>query len=252
MSLLPAGRKNNESGKSARRLVNLAGREVAYSLTISHKAKNLRLMVDREKGLEVVIPAYFSTDLVEPILIKKQKWILGKLAYFEQLKQRQNGRRVLYRGREYEVEIRVVKGAAGTVQVEEEKLLLLVPAGAESSAAAVLESWFRAMARLLINQRVRVVNQELNLDFNRVFIRGQKTRWGSCSRLKNLNFNWRLVMAPLQVIDYIVAHELMHLIQPDHSKNFWSLVEGVCPDYKECRKWLKSNGHRLNFWFEPV
>lgn len=250
MSILPASKKNNGSSKSDCRLVNLAGREVAYSLIRTQKAKSLRLMVSNEKGLEVVIPSNFSLDLVEPILNKKQKWILGKLAYFEQLKQQQNERKVLYRGREYEVETRVVKGTAGTVKVEEGKLLLLVPAGAEGSAAAVLEGWFRAMARLLINQRVRVVNKELNLEFNRVFIRGQKTRWGSCSRRKNLNFNWRLVMAPLQVIDYIVAHELLHLIQPDHSQKFWSLVERVCPDYKDCRKWLKTNGHRLKFWFE--
>lgn len=232
-------------------LVNLAGRAVAYSLIRSQKAKNLRLMVGVKNGLEVVVPAKFDLDLVEPILIKKQNWILSKLDYFVRMKeslhlcQQQSGRRVLYRGREYEVETRMVKGAAGTVQVEEGRLLVLVPAEAEGATAAVLEGWYRTMARLLINQRIRVVNQVLNLDFKRVFIRDQKTRWGSCSQRKNLNFNWRLVMAPLQVIDYIVAHELLHLIQPDHSKKFWSLVERICPDYKDCRKWLKTNGHRL-------
>jgi len=236
--------------------VNLAGRAVAYSLIRSQKAKNLRLMVGGENGLEVVVPAKFDLDLVESILIKKQNWILSKLDYYLRIKeslhfyQQQSGCRVLYRGREYEVETRVAKGAAGTVQVEEGRLLVLVPAEAEGATAAVLEGWFRTMARLLINQRVRVVNQVLNLDFKRVFIRDQKTRWGSCSQRKNLNFNWRLVMAPLQVIDYIVAHELLHLIQPDHSKKFWSLVERICPDYKDCRKWLKTNGHRLKFWFE--
>lgn len=237
-------------------LVTLAGRAVSYSLIRSQKAKNLRLVVGIEKGLEVVIPAKFDLNLVEPVLIKKQNWILSKLDYFVQIKEnlhlcRQQGeRRVLYRGREYEVETRVKEGVAGTVQVEEGKLLVLAPAEPESACAAVLENWFKTMARLLINQRVRVVNRALNLEFNSIFIRDQKTRWGSCSQRKNLNFNWRLVMAPLPVIDYIVAHELLHLIQPDHSKKFWSLVERACPDYRDCRKWLKINGHRLKFWFE--
>lgn len=255
--VLLAKKQDQGSGGTSGGLVNLAGRAVAYTLRRSQKAKNLRLEVGGEKGLEVIAPEKFDLNYLEYILIKKQNWILDKLDYFARVKEslhlcrQQSGRRVLYRGREYEVETRVGTGAAGTVEVEEGKLVVVVPAGAEDGSAAVLESWFKTMARLLINQRIRVVNKTLNLGFNRVFIRGQKTRWGSCSRQKNLNFNWRLVMAPLQVIDYVVAHELLHLIQPDHSKKFWTLVERICPDYKDCRKWLKNNGHRLRFWFEP-
>jgi len=103
----------------------------------------------------------------------------------------------------------------------------------------------KKMARLLINQRIRVVNSRLNLTYNKVFIKGQKTRWGSCSHKRNLNFNWRLVMAPLPVLDYIVAHELLHLLELNHSKRFWSLVEETCPDFRELRGWLKKNGPRL-------
>jgi len=248
---MPARKKNQVSGDNAGGSVNLAGKNIAYSLIRSQKAKNLRIMVGGETGLEVVVPAKFDLELVEPVLIKKQNWIISKLDYFLRIKeslhtyQQQSGHRVLYRGREYEVEIVVTKRAAGTVQVEEGKLLVLVPAEAENNCAAVLEGWYKTMARMLINQRIRVVNQVLNLEFNRVAIRGQKTRWGSCSHLGNLNFNWRLVMAPLPVMDYIVAHELLHLVEANHSKKFWSLVENICPDYRDCREWLKKNGHRL-------
>jgi len=248
---MPARKKNQGSGDNAGGSVNLAGKNIAYSLIRSQKAKNLRIIVGGETGLEVVVPAKFDLDLVEPVLIKKQNWIIRKLDYFIRIReslhicQPQSGHRVLYRGREYEVETVVTKKAAGTVQVEEGKLLVLVPAEAEKDCAAVLEGWYRTMARMLINQRIRVVNQELNLEFNRVAIRGQKTRWGSCSHLGNLNFNWRLVMAPLPVMDYIVAHELLHLVEANHSKKFWSLVENICPDYRDCREWLKKNGHRL-------
>ena len=130
-------------------------------------------------------------------------------------------------------------------QVDVDKIVVLLNEGCGKDAAAVLECWMKSMARLLINQRIRVLNSVLKLRYNRVAIRGQKTRWGSCSSLGNLNFNWRLVMAPLPVMDYIVAHELLHLVEPNHSKKFWTLVESVCPDYKNCRDWLKKNGHRL-------
>lgn len=228
--------------------VTLAGRAVAYTVRRSDRAKNLRLQVGLETGLEVIAPKKFDLRDLENILQKKQDWILDKLDHFARvvenrgLHQQQSGRRVLYRGREYEVETIVSPGAAHNVAVEEGKLVVVV---SEGDAGAVLEQWFRSMARLLINQRIRVVNENLNLSFNRVFIKGQKTRWGSCSQRGNLNFNWRLVMAPLPVLDYVVAHELMHLVEPNHSKKFWALVEGVCPDYKAHRAWLRKNGQRL-------
>lgn len=87
--------------------------------------------------------------------------------------------------------------------------------------------------------------EKLNLEYNKVFIKDQKTRWGSCSSQGNLNFNYRLVMAPLPVIDYLVTHELAHLAEMNHSKRFWSLVERVCPEYKKHRQWLKEHGSEL-------
>lgn len=231
--------------------VELAGRTVTCAVRRSGRAKNLRLQVSAEKGLEVIAPQSYDLRDLKNILREKQGWILDKLEHFARLAekksayQQQGGRRVLYRGREYAVETVVVPGAARKVAVEEDKLVVIVPEGAEGEAVAVLEKWFRSMARLLINQRIRVVNGKLNLSFNRVFIKGQKTRWGSCSQQGNLNFNWRLVMAPLPVLDYIVAHELLHLVEPNHSKNFWALVEAICPEYKAHRVWLKKNGPLL-------
>lgn len=229
--------------------VDLGGRAVPYTVRKSKRAKNLRLQVSLEKGLEVVLPQRTVPLELENILREKQGWILNKLDHFNRLAEELSrcrqpaGRRVLYRGREYGVE--TATGAARQVVVEEDRLVVVLPAGVEGEAGMVLEKWFRAMARLLINQRVRVVNGNLNLSYNRVFIKGQKTRWGSCSRQGNLNFNWRLVMAPLPVLDYVVTHELLHLVEPNHSKKFWALVEKACPDYKAHRAWLKENGQRL-------
>jgi predicted metal-dependent hydrolase len=123
--------------------------------------------------------------------------------------------------------------------------VVTVPAGSENEAGAVLEQWLRSAARQIITQRVEIISKALKLSYNRIFIRNQKTRWGSCSQKRNLNFNWRLVMAPPDVLDYIIIHELMHLIELNHSKKFWRLVADVCPDYQIQRAWLRKNGSRL-------
>lgn len=244
--------KNQSSAKEPRRgSINLAGREVAYTVKRSDRARYLRLQVGIETGLEVVLPRRFDLRGLDDILRKKQKWILDKLGYSAPageggpLPGREGGGRVLYCGREYEVETRIRPGAAPNVAAEENKLVVTVPGEAEGAARMVLEQWLRCMAREIFTKRVRDLSKKLNLSYNRVFIKDQKTRWGSCSQQRNLNFNWRLVMASLQVQDYVIAHEIMHLIEPNHSKRFWALVEEICPDYKAHRAWLRKNGRQL-------
>ncbi|MCS7122892.1 MAG: M48 family metallopeptidase, partial [Candidatus Micrarchaeota archaeon] len=84
-----------------------------------------------------------------------------------------------------------------------------------------------------------------NFRYNRVRITNARRRWGSCSSSNNLNFSWRLIMAPLEVIDYVVVHELVHTRIKNHSKAFWRMVEAVMPDYDRQRRWLRENGHML-------
>lgn len=231
--------------------INLDGCVVPYTIRRSNRARHLRLQVSLNScALEVVVPEAFNLVDLKDILRGKKDWILKKmeaadrLAAARQVNQLQ-GSSIFYRGRQYLVETRLEPGSTGAVEVEEDRLVVVVPPGLEGNASAILERWLRQMACLLINQRIRVINEKLKLPINRVFIKGQKTRWGSCSQLKNLNFNWRLVMAPLPVLDYIVAHELAHLAEMNHSKKFWALVEEIYPGYKVHRAWLKKNGRLL-------
>ena len=100
-------------------------------------------------------------------------------------------------------------------------------------------------ARTVIPARVRYYAELIGVDYGRVTVRNQKTRWGSCSTKGNLNFNVALMRAPIEVLDYVVVHELCHRIEMNHSKRFWSEVERVMPDYRVHRKWLKDNGGKL-------
>lgn len=248
MRMLLAGRTASPAGGAWKGSVNLAGREVDYTVRVSSRAKNLRLEVDPEAGLRVVVPQRFNPAGLEEVLRRKQNWILDKLDHFAgaaaSLRLMRRGGRVLFRGLEYQVEVEAGAGQPPVLALGE-KLLVRVPGGAEDQAGAILERWMRRMARLLIEERLEFFGRRLGLAFNRVFIRDQKTRWGSCSTGKNLNFNWRLVMAPPPVMDYIIIHELIHLVEPNHSGRFWTLVAEACPGYGTQRAWLRENGHML-------
>ena len=240
-------------GGDKKGLVKLAGRTVEYIIRVSNRAKYLRLQVGSDTGLVVITPNGFKLDDLENILYKRQNWILDKLDYTAQVVenkkkfQQEKDLRIFYGGVKYEVETRVESRSNPDVVFEDGKMIVIIPEEDRQvfDVRIFLEYWFRYQARLLINERVQILSEKFKLSFNNVFIKDQKTRWGSCSEQKNLNFNWRLVMAPLEVLDYVVVHELMHLLELNHSKKFWALVERVCPDYKAHRDWLKNNGKFL-------
>ena len=108
-----------------------------------------------------------------------------------------------------------------------------------------LEARYKEAARSYIPKRVAYYHAMTGGTYNRISIRDQKTRWGSCSTKGTLSFNWRLMLAPPAVLDYVVVHELCHLTHMNHSKDFWCAVEAVCPDYRNARKWLKEHGSEL-------
>ena len=108
-----------------------------------------------------------------------------------------------------------------------------------------LEAIYRKAAREYFPKRVSHYAHILGVTYGKISIRDQKTRWGSCSSEGNLSFNWRLILAPPDVLDYVVIHELCHRKEMNHSKEFWTLVESLMPDYKERRKWLRENGKNL-------
>ena len=100
----------------------------------------------------------------------------------------------------------------------------------------------RELARQRITRRVEYFAPLVGVTYNRIFIKEQKTRWGSCSSLGNLNFNWKLILLNEELLDYVVVHELAHRIEMNHSPRFWAQVERILPDYRERRKWLKEKG----------
>lgn len=104
---------------------------------------------------------------------------------------------------------------------------------------------YLAAARAIFPERAAYFAAKMGVTYGRITIREQKTRWGSCSSKKNLNFNWKLLRAPKEVLDYVVVHELAHLKEMNHSRKFYQLIENIMPDYREQERWLKENGKYL-------
>ncbi len=117
---------------------------------------------------------------------------------------------------------------------------------AEQKRLRTLEKRYRNTARDIFTKRVAQYHQMTGGNYTSITIRDQKSRWGSCSSRGTLSFNYRLVFAPPKVLDYVVVHELCHLTHMNHSKDFWSMVERIMPEYKEYKKWLREHGPELN------
>lgn len=117
---------------------------------------------------------------------------------------------------------------------------------AEQNRLANLEKRYRTRAKEVFCARAAYWVQFTGGNYTSITVRDQKTRWGSCSSRGTLSFNYRLIFAPLPILDYVVVHELCHLCHMDHSKAFWAAVASVMPDYKQRRQWLKDHGQELN------
>jgi len=148
---------------------------------------------------------------------------------------------VLFLGKKYQVESRL--NQKNIIELSDK---FYIASTRQSSIKNYLTSWYKQQARKIILHRLNLYAQRANQKYNTMSITDAQTRWGSCSSQKNLHFNWRLIMAPYPVIDYVIAHELAHLSEMNHSRSFWLLVGKIFPIYRQYRTWLKRNGDSLN------
>lgn len=149
-------------------------------------------------------------------------------------------------GKTYFIEIFPKRLLKSRVIIEKDKLIIFLAENQNQSEAYVLlENFLIEFARSYITKRTDLFCKQFSFEYNRIAIKEQRSRWGSCSSLKNLNFNWRLIFALPLVVDYVILHELAHTKQMNHSKAFWDIVEECMPNYLACRNWLKFNGKSL-------
>jgi predicted metal-dependent hydrolase len=214
--------------------------EIPYSVRRSERARRVRVTVDPTRGVEVVLPRRAAEREAAAAISELRPWIerrVGELARARAAVSAR-GSAVPYLGR-----LLSTVSEPGRTRVHRRGEVLLVPDGAERTPA--LERWYRRAAREEIAPRLDHACAAAGTGYTQLTIRGQRTRWASCSRSGAMSFNWRLLLAPEPVLDYVVWHEVCHLEVMDHSPRFWALLAGRCPDYREHSRWLRRHGATL-------
>jgi predicted metal-dependent hydrolase len=219
----------------------------------SEKARHLRMQAGADRIIKVVVPRGMPRWKVEGFIKQNQDWIDKHMARIKMQEVRhpkhryEAGEVFYYLGEPYALSFPASRATHPLVKMQGQELQVLCGRSlGMGEIRSALESFFKKKAEGVIHDRLEHFNAFYGFPFARVTFRNQKSRWGSCSRRRNLNFNWRLVMAPIEVLDYVVVHELCHLKEMNHSSRFWALVAHQVEDSKAFRKWLHANKFMLD------
>jgi predicted metal-dependent hydrolase len=236
----------------APRHIALAGEAVTYTIRPSARARMMRLWAAPGTGLVVAVPWHRRDDLpaIERFLFRYRRWVIRQARWLARVhatapRRWPYGETLPYRGEEQRVVIRPAARSPRVEQLPDRALLVQVRHPTVEAARRALKRWYMREAAHWLEARLAVLGGLMGVGWRRVSVRDQRSRWGSCSSTGCLSFNYRLVMAPPEVMDYVVIHELAHRLVLNHSAQFWAIVAERCPGYRDARGWLKSQGPLL-------
>ena len=218
-----------------------------YKVTYTDR-KTIALEVERDGHLRVRAPKTTSDEDIEHFVQRRRFWVYQKRksvqsqAEIARKREYVSGETFPYLGRHYRLDVRDIPD--GELRFENKFIL---PRQLLYKAGNCFHAWYKARADERIGTHTRRWAKSMGIEFNRVMISDMSRRWATCTAKKNLNFNWRLIMAPMQVVDYVIVHELAHIIEPEHSDKFWNLVRITLPHYRNSLNWLEKHGQELEF-----
>jgi len=213
----------------------------------SSKRNTFLLEVKRDGSLLARVPEGSSVEAIQKAIDSKMRWILKQRAEIYKLdisadpKKCVDGEKFLYLGVVYPLS---VDGACGAQLIFDGEKFVLSQEH-QSRARDVFVDWYRERAERHIAEKVKKFSAQYNISYDKIIITNAEKRWGSCNTKGILRFSWRLAMAPQDIIDYVIIHELMHIKHMNHSRAYWQEVITVMPDFKQKKRWLFRNGHRL-------
>jgi predicted metal-dependent hydrolase len=222
-----------------------------FDYTVRRSPRRRTMIVSIEKGNVIVrAPKRLSAHSIEEFLRKEQAWVMRKLGESRKrldeapVHHYADGEEFPYVG--YSFALRLATGPRTEVTMTDDELIVMLgPGASRDRVPGILQRWYLAKAREVFAMRAAYYAGELGLEPPGISVRNQKQRWGSCSSKGRINLNWRLITAPVGVLDYVIAHEICHIVHQDHSRRFWALLGTLIPEYRDCRKWLRENGHKL-------
>ena len=217
----------------------------------THRRKSANIRVE-EGSVSVIVPANTSAEKIDQLIAAKRRWIREKITLHQEStvassKQFVSGEAFAYLGRNYR--LKVEQGPFAPVRLLSGRLVVSLPQGAEQPQMIrnALVRWYKRQAEQKLNEKVKRFAPLVGVEPAGVGIKTFKSRWGSCTTKGKLEFNWTIMMAPNRMVDYVVIHELCHLVRHDHSSEYWKEVARVMPDYANCRDWLRMNASQLLF-----
>lgn len=230
--------------------IMLGEREVPYTVRPSRRARRVSLRIREAGHVEVIVPLHHLVPAPETVLERHAAWILRA---FERLRRSGGGEvsppvdgsSILFLGRERTLRIYREARRRPSITLTDSEIIVRLTTESPGDVRLLLGRWMRARAESVIPDRVRALNDRWKFRYSSITVRDQRTRWGSCSRKGALSFNWRLIILPPVVADYLICHELAHLKYLDHSSGFWNLVARICPSFRESERWLRRNGRSV-------
>ena len=225
-----------------------------YEVVRRPRRKTVGICVKPDQTVQVAIPERFPLAKVDALVRGKADWIRRKLSQYQEVqaqyppKQYVSGECFSYLGRDYR--LHVVEGKDEPVCLRRDLLELGVASGLSPEqhrecVVQSLEAWFREQAQQYLSERTTWRAERMHVAPASIGIKAYRSRWGSCHADGRIYFNWRIIMAPPTIVDYVVVHEMCHLVHHNHSRNYWGLVESIMPEYHDARAWLKIHGHGL-------
>lgn len=228
-------------------------RAVDYTVTKSNR-KTMSIIVEKNGEVRVLAPKRLNNNSIHAFVQEKEPWILEKLKVILQNKKDKpmisNGATIEIIGEIYTLVFSHVKNKKNEgVYINNRNLIFAFTNLDKASMATAFEKGLRGMITKLIEERVLILSKMMDVKPSKISIKDQKKRWGTCTSKGHVLFNWRLIFAPLPIIDYVVVHELAHLKHMDHSDNFWRFVSVYDPNFKMKREWLKKHGGFIDWSF---
>lgn len=224
---------------------------IPYTVVINPRAKRLSFSVTAHDGLRVTMPKHLSTAYIERMIVKYETWITKQLnrhqkqtALLDHQFQFTNGGTTLFAGRPHRLAI--VSGAK-SVHITDHTITVANKTGSLAVAKHTYSQWLKREARQRFQQQLDIYTQRLNVSYSQLSIRGQKSRWGSCTPQGHISLNWKLLCAPVVVQDYVVIHEAVHLRYHHHKASFWNMVKHHAPEYTSARAWLRTHESAIQF-----
>lgn len=213
----------------------------------SQRKRTAEIKVD-DSHVIVIVPQTLSDLRIQSLVNQRRRWINKKLALQSQVvpykpKEFISGEAFSYLGRNYR--LKLTRKHSDNVKLKNGYFMVGRSPKKEDHIRLALEAWYKSHATQRLTEKTQRYAELLGVTPRTVTIKDFKTKWGSCSVRDEIAFNWRIIMAPHSVIDYVVAHELCHLIEHNHSAKFWNALEKITPDYRNKKTWLRMNGQHL-------